>query len=614
MTPTSVAAGLYHSLAIGSNGKVYSWGNNANGELGNGTETNEKDPVIVSMPAGVSASAIAAGADHSLAIGSNGNLYAWGYNGLDELGNGTTTDATTPVQVGLTPVAKPPNAVASGSSADHSFAIAPPTPAPTTVTLSTSPSSVTYGQTVTITATVSRSDGGGTVGFTNGVTTISGCAAVTPALVGTVWQAQCSTSFAAGTYPLSASYTGDTLYATSTSSVLNLTVNQAPLVVTASSGSTTYGSGPPTITPSYSGFVNGDDSTSLTTLPTCSTTATASSVVGSYPTSCSGASAANYAITYQNGSVAVNTAPLTVTASSASMTYGGAVPTITPSYSGFVNGDDSTSLTTLPTCSTTAMSSSAVGSYGSSCSGAADPNYAISYSAGSVAIGTAALVVTASSASVTYGSGPPAITPSYSGFVNGDTANSLTTAPTCSTAASATSPVGSYDASCIGAVDPNYAISYGDGTVSVTPAPLTVTASSSMVDYGGNPPTVTPIVTGLQNGETATVLGSALDVLDYGHIVERGGGVRHLVLGRRRRQLPDHLRERHHDGHPRTSHHHGVVGDHDLRRSGPGHQPERLGPPERREPGRARRRAQLHHHGDSVDRSGDLPDVVLRRH
>ena len=60
------------------------------------------------MPAGVKPTAIAAGADDSFAIGSNGNLYAWGYNGLDELGNGTTTDATTPVQVGLSPVAKPP--------------------------------------------------------------------------------------------------------------------------------------------------------------------------------------------------------------------------------------------------------------------------------------------------------------------------------------------------------------------------------------------------------------------------------------------------------------------------------------------------------------------------
>ena len=509
VNPTAVAAGLYHSLAIGSNGKLYSWGNNANGELGNGTETNEKDPVIVSMPAGVSATSIAAGADHSLAIGSDGNLYSWGYNGLNELGNGSTSDSTTPVQVALTPVAKPPTAVASGSSADHSFAIAPPTPAPTTTTLSTSPSSATYGQTVTITATLSRSDGGGTVDFSNGALTITGCGSVTPSLVGGSWQAACSTSFAAGTYPLTGVYTGDTLYAPSTSTVLNLTVNQAPLVITASSGSTTYGSAPPTITPSYSGFVNGDDPTDLTTAPTCSTIATSSSPVGSYASSCSGAAASNYAITYQNGTVTVNTAPLTVTASSGTMTYGGSVPTITPSYSGFVNGDSAATLTTAPTCSTTATSSSAAGSYASTCSGAVDSNYSISYAHGAVGIGAAPLVVTASSGTMTYGGSVPTITPSYSGFVNGDTAASLTTPPTCSTTASSSGPVGTYGSSCSGAVDSNYTITYAPGAVVVGAASLVITASSGSMTYGGSVPGVTPSYSGFVNGDTAASLTTA---------------------------------------------------------------------------------------------------------
>ena len=160
-------SGTYHSFALASNGTIYAWGNNANGEAGNGTETSTATPVVVSMPAGVTATSIAAGANSGMAIGSDGNLYAWGYNGLGELGNGTTTTSDTPVQVGLSPVAKPPTAVASGSSADHAFAIAPPTPAPTTTTLSTSPSTVAYGQTVTITAQVSRSDGGGTIDFLN---------------------------------------------------------------------------------------------------------------------------------------------------------------------------------------------------------------------------------------------------------------------------------------------------------------------------------------------------------------------------------------------------------------------------------------------------------------
>jgi hypothetical protein len=68
------------------------------------------------------------------------------------------------------------------------------------------------------------------------------------------------------------------------------------------------------------------------------------------------------------------------------MTYGGTVPTITASYSGFANGDTSASLTTQPTCSTTATSTSPVGSYPSSCKGAVDTNYAISYVNGTVTV------------------------------------------------------------------------------------------------------------------------------------------------------------------------------------------------------------------------------------
>ncbi len=80
----------------------------------------------------------------------------------------------------------------------------------------------------------------------------------------------------------------------------------------------------------------------------------------------------------------MNKAPLTITASSPTMTYGGTAPTITAGYSGFVNGDTSSSLTTPPTCSTTATGSSPVSAptYPSSCSGAVDSNYTMSYVAG----------------------------------------------------------------------------------------------------------------------------------------------------------------------------------------------------------------------------------------
>ena len=170
-------------------------------------------------------------------------------------------------------------------------------------------------------------------------------------------------------------------------------------------------------------------------------------------------------------------APLTITASSPSMSYGGSVPEIAPSYKGFVNGDSPSSLTTQPTCTTTATDSSPVGTYRSSCSGAADPDYTITYVPGTVAVIPAPLTITASSASMSYGGSVPEITPSYEGFVNGDSASSLTSQPTCTTTATDSSPVGTYPSSCSGASDHNYTITYVPGTVAVTRASQTITFS-----------------------------------------------------------------------------------------------------------------------------------------
>lgn len=73
-------------------------------------------------PTGVKATAIAAGAYHGLAIGSDGNMYAWGANGNGELGNGTNADSSTPVVVHLPP-GMTPLALRTGSEAIHSLAI-----------------------------------------------------------------------------------------------------------------------------------------------------------------------------------------------------------------------------------------------------------------------------------------------------------------------------------------------------------------------------------------------------------------------------------------------------------------------------------------------------------
>jgi len=263
-----------------------------------------------------------------------------------------------------------------------------------------------------------------------------------------------------------------------------------PLVITASSPTKVYGAAVPAVTASYSGFVNGDTAASLTTQPTCTTTATASSPVGNYPTSCSGAVDANYTITYVPGTLTVTPVPLTITASSPTMSYGGSVPAITASYSGFVNGDTSAKLTTAPTCSTTAKSSSPVGTYPTTCSGAVDANYTITYVPGKLTVVQGpVLIITASNATMVAGSTVPAITASYSGFVNGDTPASLTTLPTCSTTATSASAAGNYPTNCTGAVDANYTITYVPGTLTVMAPAISVPGVITSAN-----PVVTPTV------------------------------------------------------------------------------------------------------------------------
>jgi alpha-tubulin suppressor-like RCC1 family protein len=97
LTSAAVAGGGDHSVALTDGGDVWAWGYNGYGQLGDGTVTQRLTPVRVSLLTGVSG--IAAGPSHSLARTTDGTLWAWGYNGHGELGDGTTTQRTTPVPV-----------------------------------------------------------------------------------------------------------------------------------------------------------------------------------------------------------------------------------------------------------------------------------------------------------------------------------------------------------------------------------------------------------------------------------------------------------------------------------------------------------------------------------
>lgn len=105
-----------YSLALLADGTVKAWGYNGNGQLGDGSTTQRSTPVTVS---GIStAVAIAAGVNHSIALLADGTIKAWGYNGNGRLGDGSTTDRSTPVTVsGIS------TAVAIAAGGGHSLAV-----------------------------------------------------------------------------------------------------------------------------------------------------------------------------------------------------------------------------------------------------------------------------------------------------------------------------------------------------------------------------------------------------------------------------------------------------------------------------------------------------------
>ncbi|RMA47257.1 hypothetical protein CI603_01220, partial [Bifidobacterium sp. wkB338] len=121
---TQVSAGAWHALALDENGNIYSWGSNTKGALGRDTSTTpENRPGIVTSPTtGIRFTQVSAGTFFSLAIDSDGNLYSWGSNGDGRLGR--TPSSTTPAD--RPGIVDPPDGVTSftQASAGKLFSIA----------------------------------------------------------------------------------------------------------------------------------------------------------------------------------------------------------------------------------------------------------------------------------------------------------------------------------------------------------------------------------------------------------------------------------------------------------------------------------------------------------
>lgn len=97
----TVSTNSYRSnnAAITRDGTLYMWGNNGSGELGDGTTTNAYTPVRPKLEEDVKVKQVALGNQHTVALSEDGQVYTWGRNYGGALGNGTTTDSKTPVKI-----------------------------------------------------------------------------------------------------------------------------------------------------------------------------------------------------------------------------------------------------------------------------------------------------------------------------------------------------------------------------------------------------------------------------------------------------------------------------------------------------------------------------------
>lgn len=314
----------------------------------------------------------------------------------------------------------------------------------------------------------------------------------------------------AGTAVLTATQVGDENY-NPESMTVTVTVNKASLIARADDKERVYGDENPELTVSYTGFVNGDGVGELATPPTASCAATVLSNNGRYDIVLSEVTDRNYSIIYQKGTLTIVKAPLTFTAHDKRRAYGDSNPELTYSISGFKNADNERDLLAQPVLTTDAKSTSPVGTYAIMIEGAEARNYDPVYAGGTLTVEKVGLTATLHDRTREYGlENEYEIT--YRGFRCGDNESAITTAPSVRTVADAGSDTGRYPMTLAGGSADNYYFNYAypnrddNAVLTVTKAPLTITADDQEIEAGASQPRLTMTFNGFRNGDTEDCL------------------------------------------------------------------------------------------------------------
>ncbi|MGH8992936.1 MAG: MBG domain-containing protein [Acidimicrobiia bacterium] len=284
----------------------------------------------------------------------------------------------------------------------------------------------------------------------------------------------------AGSYVVSCSGGSDGDYSFGYSAG-TLTINEAALSITADNKTIEYGEAIPDFSVTPNGFQYSDDLSDLSGTLACAASPSPATppAAGSYTISCSGLSSDDYTISYLTGLLTVTRAQVSVTAGNQSITYGDSLPAFTFTTTGSIQPADAAGITCGVPSGTGNAATVAI-----SCSGLNPANYDVDYVNGTLTISKKQLAVTALSGSKPYDGVSVSVSRTITGFVNAETEGVLDTPPSCSSDPSPILNAGSYDTSCSGGDDGNYAFSYTPGSYTVNQAPLSITAGDFNKVYG----------------------------------------------------------------------------------------------------------------------------------